>query len=47
MALGVSCIVNLHLMTGMRERMRAAGGSFELRPADGGGAEVVARAPNV
>jgi len=34
-------------MAGMRERMRAAGGSFELRPAEGGGTEVVARAPNV
>ena len=32
---------------GMRERMRAAGGSFHLRTAEGGGTEVVARAPNV
>ena len=34
-------------LAGMRERMRAAGGSFQLLAAEGGGTEVVARAPNV
>lgn len=32
-------------LAGMRERMCAMGGTLELRPAQGGGTEVVARAP--
>ena len=32
-------------LAGMRERMRAVGGTLELRPAEGGGTEVVATVP--
>lgn len=32
-------------LVGMRERMRAVGGTLELRPAEGGGTEVLATAP--
>ena len=32
-------------LAGMRERMRAVGGTLEMRPAAGGGTELVARAP--